>query len=158
MDEAFPEDSNDVRTWPECVRLISHALITANHAETLGIAAAVISHLLDKSGKYLQAKAEFTEAKTLFERALRLAEQEYGPNHATVAVRLNDLGFVLDEMGDFQGAKEHYERALSIDEKEYGPNHASVSAHLNNLGLLLEEMGDLQAAMQHYERAFRIAE
>ena len=140
VDEAFPEDSNDVRTWPECVRLISHALITANHAETLGIAAAVISHLLDKSGKYLQAKAEFTEAKTLFERALRLAEQEYGPNHATVAVRLNDLGFVLDEMGDLQEAKEHYERAFSIAEKEYIPNHANVSSRFNNRVFVLEDM------------------
>ena len=30
---AFPFDSDDVRTWPECARLLPHALAAARHAE-----------------------------------------------------------------------------------------------------------------------------
>ncbi len=158
VEEAFPDESDDVRNWPECVRLISHALITANHAETLGIAPAVTSDLLDKSGKYLLAKAEYSEAKTLFERALRIAEVEYGSNHPTVANRLNNLGFLLNVMADFRGAKEYYEHELLIYEKEYSPHHPEVDVCLNNLGRVLQQMGDLQGEKEHFERALRIDE
>ncbi len=77
-------------------------------------------------------------AKEHYERALKIDEKVYGPNHPDVAIDVNNLGSVLQAMGDLQGAKEHFERALKIDEKVYGPDHPNVAIRVNNLGSVLQ--------------------
>ena len=62
-------------------------------------------------------------AQAAFERALRIDEAVYGPEHPKVATDVNNLGSVLWALGDLAGAKVAFERALRIDEAVYGPAH-----------------------------------
>lgn len=156
LNAVFLFDSDDVQTWHLCSRLLPHALAAAAHAEVLEVAPKVTSHILNQTGIYLRGRAEFAEAKVLFERALSLAEKAYGPDHPKVAIRVNNLGGVLQDLGDLQGAKEHFERALKIDEKTYGPDHPEVARDVNNLGRVLQDLGDLKGAKELYERALAI--
>ena len=133
---AFPFDSYDVRTWHQCSCLLPHALAAATHAGVLEVAPEVTQHILNQTGLYLRGRAEFAEAKVLFDRALTLAEKAYGPDHPNVAIRVNDLGRVLQDLGDLQGAKEHYERALTIFQKSRGEDHQYTATVRNNLELL----------------------
>jgi tetratricopeptide (TPR) repeat protein len=158
LSSAFPFDSDEVRTWHQCSRLLPHALAAAAHAETRKVAPKVTQRILNQTGLYLRGRAEFAEAKVLFERALSLAEEAYDPDHPNVAIRVNNLGGVLQDLGDLQGAKERYERALKIDEKAYGPDHPTVATDVNNLGGVLQDLDDLQGAKEHYERALKIDE
>ena len=155
---SFPNDSGDVRTWPECSRLLPHALIVNRHIASLNITPEDTGMLLNQVGIFLKEKAEFTEAKEMFERALRIDEKVFGPNHPTVATRVNNLGGILESLGDLKGAKEHYERVLRIDEVAYGPEHPKVATGINNMGGVLELLGNLNDAKEHYERALRIDE
>ncbi|MCK5012936.1 MAG: tetratricopeptide repeat protein, partial [Candidatus Omnitrophica bacterium] len=104
VDEAFPFDSDDVGTWPVCSRLLPHALAAAEHAETLQVALDSTERLLNQIGLYLQNRAHFTEAKEMYERALAIGEATYGPDHPTIAIRVNNLGGVLQDLGDLEGA------------------------------------------------------
>jgi tetratricopeptide (TPR) repeat protein len=158
LSSAFPFDSDDVRTWHQSSRLLPHALAAAAHAGVLEVAPEVRQHILNQTGVYLRERAEFVEAKVLFERALSLAEKAYGPDHPEVAAIVNNLGLVLQALGDLQVAKEHFVWALKIDEEAYGPDHPNVALHVNNLGGVLYDLGDLQGAKEHFVRALKIDE
>ena len=153
---SFPYDSDDVRTWPECSRLLAHALAVNGHITSLDITPKDTGRLLNHVGIFLKGKAEFTEAKEMFERSLKIDEAAYGPDHPTVASIVNNLGGVFEALGDLKGAKESYERALKIDEAAYGPDHPEVATDVNNLGGVLYALGDLRGAKEHLERALRI--
>jgi tetratricopeptide (TPR) repeat protein len=159
--EAFPSgerDPSDVRTWPECARLLPHALAAAGHAEALQVAAEATGRLLNQAGLYLWGRAEFAEAKEALERALAIDEAAYGPQHPNVATDVNNLGNVLHGLGDLAGARAASERALAIDEAAYGPQHPNVATDVNNLGSVLRDLGDLAGARAAFERALAIDE
>ena len=158
LSAAFPFDSNDVRTWHQCSRLLPHALAAAAHAEARDVSPEVTSHILNQTGLYLRERAEFAEAKAHYERALTLAEKAYGREYPSVARDVNNLGSILKDLGDLQGAKEHYERALKIDENAYGKDHPSIARDVNNIGGVIRALGDLQGAKEHFQRALKINE
>jgi len=158
INSAFPLDSDDVRNWPQCSRLLAHALASASHAEAENLAPASTGRLLNQAGMYLLGRAAFPEAKAAFGRALPIFEAALGKDHPNVATLVNNLGRVLQDMGDLAGAKRHFERALAIDEAAFGPNHPSVATDINNLGSVHRDMGDLEGAKRHFERALPILE
>ncbi len=100
LSSAFPFDSDDVQTWHQCSRLLPHALAAATHAGVLEVAPEVTQHILNQTGMYLRGRAEFAEAKVLYERALTLSEEAYGPDSPEIAVIVNNLGGVLNGQGD----------------------------------------------------------
>jgi len=154
---AFPEESDDVRTWPVCLELLPHTLAAADWAQTAGIAQGAAGYVLNQAGLYLKGRALFADAKSTYERARAFHQQAYGPEHPEVAAIVNNLGEVLRVLGDLEGAKAHFERALVTLEKAYGPDHPDVAVTVSNLGSVLQPLGDLQGAKAHFERALAIA-
>ena len=73
------------------------------------------SWLLDRAGTYLQVQRPAWRARPLLERALAIDEAVHGPDHPTVATRLNNLALVLQDLGQPGGAQPLLERALAID-------------------------------------------
>jgi tetratricopeptide (TPR) repeat protein len=158
VNRAFPGRSDDVLTWPECERLLPHALEVANHAEVARLALNEASRLLNQSGLYLYGRAEFRPAQALYERALAIHEEALGPNHPNVAIDLGNLGAALHDQGDLEGARARHERALAIDEEALGPSHPNVAIRLSNLGAVLYDQRDLEGARARLERALAIDE
>jgi tetratricopeptide (TPR) repeat protein len=155
---AFPYDSDWPETWPTCQRLLPHALAAAAHAEEMQAGLEGAGVVLNQVGLYFQGRTQFIEAQTSLERALRVDEAAFGPDHPNVAIRINNLGELLRVLGDLDGAKIHFERALRINEAAYGPDHPQVAGPVNNLGLMLQAQGDLDGAKIHFERVLRIDE
>lgn len=158
VNDAFPQESQDVRTWEDCSVLLPHALAAAENAEGLEVAPEATSRLLNQVGLYLDGRAEYDAAKSAFESSLAIDERVYGFDHTNVASILSNLGIVLLNMGDLEGAKERLERALVIGENALGPDHPIVAICANNLGRVLHEMGDLESARKLIERALEIDE
>jgi tetratricopeptide (TPR) repeat protein len=158
VNAAFPFKLNDVTTWPECSRLLPHVRAAAGHAESLQVAPETTGRILNETGLYLEGRAEFVEAKRELERALAIDERAFGPDHPTVAIRVNNLGNVLRDLGDLAGARARFERALAIDERAFGPDHPDVAIDVNNLGSVLRDLGDLAGARARFERALAIDE
>jgi len=160
VDGAFPsgDEPQDVRTWPQCARLLPHALAAAGHAEKLEVASEATGRLLNQAGTYLWERAEFVQAKAVHERALAVFEKVLGADHPNVATLVNNLGNVLQALGDLSGARAAYERALAIDEATFGPHHPKVAICVNNLGSVLHDLGDLEGARAHFQKALAIDE
>jgi tetratricopeptide (TPR) repeat protein len=158
LNTRFPFESDDVRTWRVCARLLTHALQAGQWAEAFAAAPEATARLLNQAGLYLQARAEFTGARALLERALRIGEAALGAEHPTVAAYANNLGDLLRVQGDFAGARALFERALRIGETALGMEHPRVAIRAGNLGLVLQAQGDFAGARALYERALRIDE
>ena len=79
--------------------------------------------------------------------ALKIDEASLGPDHPTVARRLNNLATLLQDMNRLAEAEPLTRRALKIDEASFGPSHPDVARDLNNLATLLEDQGHWSAAV-----------
>jgi tetratricopeptide (TPR) repeat protein len=158
VNNAFPSDSDDVRTWKASDRLLPHAIATADFAENLGVGLEAAARLINQMGTYSWGRAEFGAAKAAFERALRIDEKIFGPDHHEVATDVNNLGSVLKDMGDLDGARAAFQRALQINEQVFGSNHPKVAVNVNNLGGVLQDLGDSDGAKAAFERALQIDE
>jgi len=159
VDDAFPKDHlNKPQSWPCCALLLPHSMAATRYAESLGADQQATSRLLNNVGQYLQTSGEFDEAKATLQRALKISEKIYGPEHPEVAIDVNNLGSVLQALGELQEARKCLERAIKIDEIVYGPEHPEVAIDVNNLGEVLRDLGELQEARKCLERAIKIDE
>ena len=112
--------------------------------------------VLNSLGLLHQYLGDFASASAFFEKALRVARDEFGPTHRMTAVALKNLGTLLSEAGDLTAAHERLKESLSIEEKVHGPDHRSVGTTLNHLGWVLQRQGEHTTARGHYERALEI--
>lgn len=151
-----PDLPDTLEAWPICERRLPHArpLMAAGMTDTTDAS----GPLLDTMGAYLYVRAQFAEARAMFETAILLGEEAHGPDDPTVALRVNNLGIVLLAQGDLPGARKRIERALRIDEAAFGPDHPAVAARVNNLGTVYRAQGDLPGAKECCERALLIDE
>ncbi len=130
-----PED------WPRWAVLLPHVLAATTLFEPLPgpgeqPGGAETAWLLDRAATYLQVHARLGEARPLAERALSLDEAAYGPDHAAVGTRLNNLALIWQDLGQPDQARPLAERALSITEAAYGPDHPTVRITRANLANL----------------------
>jgi len=114
--------------------------------------------MLDNLGSGHLQKGNPSAAKALHERALRIQQAHYGPDHVQVAVTLDNLGIANTELGNPEYAKELLTRALRIHEAHFGREHVQVAWTLDNLGCALRDLGELRQSQALHERALRIYE
>ena len=106
---------------------------------------------LFRAGKY-------TEGATIANRALDLAERQFGPDHPTISVALNNLAMLYSAQGRYGEAEPLYKRALAIVERAFGPDHSDVAVRLGNLAELYRAQGRYGEAEPLYKRALVIHE
>jgi tetratricopeptide (TPR) repeat protein len=114
--------------------------------------------VLNNLAQLYQDTNRLGEAEPLMERALKIGEQGFGPEHPNVAIRLNNLAQLYQDTNRLAEAEPLMERALKIDEKSYGPEHPNVAIRLNNLAQLYQDTNRLAEAEPLMERALKIDE
>ena len=93
-------------------------------------------------GTILKAKGDLEGALTYIQRAMKIDERIYGPDHPQVAIDANNIGQILEAKGDVEGALSYIQRAQRILEKSYGPTHHATkqaAADLERIKLLQEK-------------------
>jgi tetratricopeptide (TPR) repeat protein len=163
LEAAAPEEVSALQNWPRWAVLLPHVLAATSHLDSAtqqpaAPAMAAGTALLGQAGFYLWVQARHADAKALEERALAVDEAAHGPNHPTVATRLNNLALTLRALGQPEAARPLQERALAITEAAYGPNHPTVATNLNNLATILQALGQPETARPLQERALAIDE
>lgn len=156
--KAFPLNSDDVRTWPDCDDLAAHAVAVSTIAPDSADDAEALAKILGGLGLLYQARAQYAAAEVCCRRALKVAEARFGPHQAEVAQRLNNLSSLLQATGRYEEAEAHMRRAQEMIEAEFGAVHPFVAIGLNNLATLLDATGRKQEAGQVIRRAIQIEE
>jgi CHAT domain-containing protein/Tfp pilus assembly protein PilF len=124
----------------------------AAHAQTAELRGLVAQYMA------LYRRGAYAEAIPLAERAVKLAEREFGGEHPNVATELNNLAELHRAQGQHAAAEPLYRRSLAIDEKALGPEHPDVATSLNNLAGLYYTQGQHAAAEPLYRRSLAIWE
>ncbi len=104
-------------------------------AEAIGMSGAdqhpeLLEGALSGAGWLAYRQADFAEAQSLIERALKLAE--LNGNGAGVSNALNDLGNIFRIHGNYDAAREHLLRCLAMEKEN--PNKRMFAVVLYNLG------------------------
>ena len=156
LDRTFPDA--EYATWPQCERLVPHALAARGWIESEDLRVPEAARLLNLAGYYLKARARYAEAEPLYRRALAIREQALGPDHPHTANCLNNLALLYSGQGQYAAAEPLYRRALAIAEQALGSDHPDTATCLNNLALLYDAQGQYAAAEPLYRRALAIRE
>lgn len=112
-----------------------------------------------QAGQFVMSiMADYALARMYYERAYRIAEEQYGELSGQMATTCNELGLIAKKQGDLDGAMVWYNRSLTIREKLLGKNSPAIAEALNNLGELFRAKKDLKKAMDCHKRALKIRE
>ena len=143
----IPEEppADDVRSWPIWDVMRSHVAEVAQSADRLEIPQPT-AYLMNRLGVLLLAKALYRDAEPLMRRALEIDEGSFGPDHPTVAIRLNNLAQLLQDTNRLADAEPLMRRAIDILEKGLGPEHPNTRTVRRNYERLLIEMGRRRGA------------
>ncbi|MEO6437378.1 MAG: FxSxx-COOH system tetratricopeptide repeat protein [Tepidisphaeraceae bacterium] len=153
---AFKFDTYDLASWDACAQMLPHALAAAWHAEANDAAPRATITVLDDAGRYLIKRAQYAEAKGLFERAMSLASRLYGDTHPQVSSIANNLGRAHRYLGNVEEARQCLEKLMAIDQQVYGESDPRMAAVFNNYGILLQQSGDAEGARQQFEWALSV--
>jgi tetratricopeptide (TPR) repeat protein len=158
VENAFPRDSTDVRSWDECDQLLAHALRASEFSDIYSGPSETGARLLHRVGVYLRERAQFAEAKAVLEGARSAGDRAEHTDHSTQVLILKDLAPVLEGLGELAGAGQCLERALSIAEAHFGHSSHLVADVLTQLARNSQSQGRLVDAEQHYFRSLSILE
>lgn len=100
----------------------------------------------------------YERASKMGEKAVTLAEEQYGPTHPDMAPILNDLGTIYRYEAKYQTAEQDYDWALAIREKSLGPEDPAVAESLGYLASLETDLARYDEAKIDEERALGIQE
>jgi tetratricopeptide (TPR) repeat protein len=137
VNTAFPHPEH--KTWPQCERLLAQALVAAQWIERYQLKREEAAHLLHEMASYLYDRARYTEAEPLFQRALRIWEQQLGLEHPDLAQSLNRLANLYREQGKYGEAEPLFQRAIRIREQQLRPEHPDLAETLHDFAAGLND-------------------
>ena len=111
---------------------------------------------LDKKMETLHQQKQYPQAVIAAEKAVRLAETRFGPNHEFLARSLSGLGLFNEDQGRYPEAERSYLRALAIYETTRGPDHLDIATILSRLGSVAAHQERYAEAEAYYGRSLEI--
>ncbi len=156
VNAAFPDPKSD--SWSQCESLLPHALLAALYIEEYKIFSEEAGRLLYVMATYLQERGRYADAEPLSQLALRIREQQLGPEHPDVATSLNNLANLYSQQGNDTMAEPLFQRALRIRERLLGSEHPETAQSLNDLANLYYKQSKDMEAEPLYKRALYIWE
>src|SRR5262249_4665098 len=103
-----------------------------------------------KRAQAFQKAGKLDEAAKEYEKAIALAHQVFGPDHANTAVLLHNLGVVYQFMKQYAKAEEVFQRSLKIAETKLGKDSLAVAHSLNGLAVVSHLSGQYAKAEPLY--------
>ena len=72
----------------------------------------------------------YDEALELYARCLAIKEKEFGREHISLAITLNNMGHAKDAQDKYDEAFELYAKSLDIREKALGPEQTDLPKYM----------------------------
>jgi tetratricopeptide (TPR) repeat protein len=152
VNAGFPFPSDEVATWPECERLLPHALAVAEHGDRLSIEPEVWLRLQAEAATYLWNRGQYRQAIALDEQTLAGYRRVLGDDHPDTLLSMSNLATSRRALGDLQGAHDLHEQTLAANRRVLGDDHPDTLTSMNNLAETRLALGDLQGAHDLHEQ------
>lgn len=131
-------------------------LAVAVRESELGAEDTETAQSLERLGRVLTRRTEFTEAANVLDQALAVAESSGGKESVQAAGVQLSIGELLLDQGQFDQARAVIEQALATLEKLLGPDSLEIAESLRLLGALLTKQHQVQPAIDALERSQQI--
>jgi hypothetical protein len=131
----------EYQTWPQCERLLPHALTVVSGMERNGIQIAESGYLLNEIAYYFYERAQYADAEPLSRKAMKIRRTALGEQHPDYVASLNNLASLYRAMGRHSEADLLLRQAMEIRRTVLGEQHPNYAASLNNLASLYRAMG-----------------
>lgn len=135
----FPD--GDFENWEQCDRLLPHALVVVRWQQQHVIETESAGRLLNQIGEYLDDRARYGEAETLYKEALAMRRRLFGDEHPDIAHSFNNLALLYDNQGRYGEAEPLLQEALAMRKRLFGDEHRDVAQSLSNLAVLYDNQG-----------------
>jgi len=125
VNQAFPqvEVARWHETWSKCQRYYPQADASIDIIQQWKFTGNEVSQLLNKTGKYLEERTQFSDAEHLYQHALELDRQFYGNLHSKIVKDMSNIAMLYERQGKYETAEKKYREALliydKIDAKQY---------------------------------------
>jgi tetratricopeptide (TPR) repeat protein len=96
------------------------------------------------------------EALPLFQEAVLVKKDTFGPEHPEVAISLDELGIQLFAIENYEKALSAFAESQQILEKVYGPRHPHLSMVLNNMACCAYQMKNTDQALTTMDKAMEL--
>jgi tetratricopeptide (TPR) repeat protein len=156
LSSVFPEP--EFENWPDCERLLPHALRGDNYVVSYDFEFPAAANLLQNAGYYLHQRAQYAEAELLYQHALVIREKVAGPEHRDTADSLTKLAWLYEDQGEYTKAEPLSMRALAIKERALGPEHPDTATSLDSLAKIYRDQRRYAEAEPLAQRALAIRE
>jgi tetratricopeptide (TPR) repeat protein len=150
---AFPRDLRQPRTWPQCERLLPHALAITTALEPSGEAGPRLVTLLNRASEYLHRADSRARAVDTATRALACARRILGPEHPETLRVGAILAGSYRYVGRTAEAIELGERVLADSKRILGPEHPDTLTAGTMLVVSYWDAGRAAEAIELGERA-----
>ena len=115
------------------ILILLAGILSLNNPAAFSQGAGIEWDTLNKEVMRLYQAGDYKRATVIAEKALKVAEENVGPDHPDVAASLNNLALLYEAQGEYAKAEPLYKRSLAIKEKTLGPDHPDVATSLENL-------------------------
>jgi tetratricopeptide (TPR) repeat protein len=103
-----------------------------------------------------EAEGQHDQAEAFYQRAVRLREMVFGPDHFEVVAPLANLALMYDAQGRYTEAGQVYDRLLAIYEDTQGPDHPHILKLLEKYAEVLKKTDRAEEAQALEARAAQI--
>jgi tetratricopeptide (TPR) repeat protein len=112
-----------------------------------------------RGGAILSVKeGKFSVAILAEEKALKIAQNEYGPLHPSLVPLYNDLATLHRYLADYGKSEKEYKWGLALLEKDQGSDDLQIADSLENLAALYNDLGRSVEAELAAKRALNLRE
>jgi tetratricopeptide (TPR) repeat protein len=95
------------------------------------------------------------QAQQLFEKALAIAERNFGSSHPQVASILTNVALELMHQKRYEEALLTYTRAEQIQERVAGDHTAAVARLWRDIALTYDRLNDIESSLAAYRKAVK---
>lgn len=152
LDDAFPTDQSDPRSWTRCEQLLAHVVALADRARHAGDMAPQLIGLLNRGCRYLIQAEGGPRALALAQRTVAQAQQQLlGADNPETLDAGNNLATACRHTGRTEEAIAILETLLAQCERIRGPEHPETLTARNNLAFAYQSAGRVQDAIAIYQ-------
>jgi TIR domain/Tetratricopeptide repeat/NB-ARC domain len=143
LSAGFPSKSGTAAAWPECQRLLPHALTAAGHGTRFDVESPASLWLLRRATQYLRSRGQYRQSLPLDVEILAGYRRLLGDDHPDTIWSMNSLAVARRDLGDLLGARDLREQALAARRRVLGDDHPDTLNSVNNLAAVRRELGEL---------------
>ncbi len=115
----------------------------------------VQADLYEITGQIYRRLGQFEEAEQLYNTALDIRINIFGPEHQETVKLYNQFGLLYSDLGEFDRAEEILRRALDMTSDTYSITDPVRTETMTNLAYVLRRTGDYVNAEQMYRESYR---